>query len=65
MYFLTLGRRLSNAWQGLSADISVDCLLGESNAGSVIWPQGAKKFPWELKLTTDTNAGPLPETPYR
>jgi len=50
---------------GLSADISVDCLLGESNAGSVIWPQGAKKFPWELKLSTDTNPGPLPDTPYR
>lgn len=32
---------------GLSADISVDCLLGEANAGSLVWPQGAKKFPFD------------------
>ena len=36
-------RRVSNS--GLTSDISVDCLIGESNAGSLVWPQGAKKFP--------------------
>jgi len=49
---------------GLSADISIDCLLGESNAGSIVWPQGAQVFPWEQKLPSDTNAGPIPITPY-
>ena len=31
---------------GLSADINVDCLLGEVNVGSLVWPQGAKSFPF-------------------
>ena len=31
---------------GLSADINVDCLLGEVNAGSLVWPQGAQRFPF-------------------
>merc|ERR1719198_56730 len=32
-------RRVS--FSGLSADISIDCLLGESNAGSLVWPKAA------------------------
>jgi len=32
---------------GLSADINVDCLIGESNAGSLVWPQGAKQMPFD------------------
>jgi predicted membrane chloride channel (bestrophin family) len=37
-------RRVS--YSGLSSDISIDCLIGESNAGSLIWPQGALKLPF-------------------
>ena len=37
-------RRVS--FTGLSADINIDCLLGESNAGSLVWPTGAQKLPW-------------------
>ena len=37
-------RRVS--FTGLSADINIDCLLGESNAGSLVWPIGAQKLPW-------------------
>lgn len=37
-------RRVSIA--DLSADISIDCLIGESNAGSLIWPQAAKRMPF-------------------
>ena len=32
---------------GLSADISIDCLIGESNAGSLIWPAGAAQLPFD------------------
>ena len=32
---------------GLSADINVDCLIGEANAGSLVWPQGAQKLPFD------------------
>ena len=38
-------RRVSTS--GLSADISIDCLIGESNAGSLIWPQAAKRLPFD------------------
>ena len=38
-------RRIS--YSGLTSDISVDCLIGESNAGSLVWPQGAKHFPFD------------------
>jgi len=38
-------RRIS--YSGLTSDISVDCLIGESNAGSLVWPQGAKRFPFD------------------
>ena len=37
-------RRVSSS--GLSADISIDCLIGESNAGSLVWPQGARRLPF-------------------
>ena len=37
-------RRVS--YSGLSADISIDCLIGESNAGSLVWPQGARRLPF-------------------
>ncbi|KAL1529503.1 hypothetical protein AB1Y20_000449 [Prymnesium parvum] len=32
---------------GLSADINIDCLIGETNAGSLVWPQGAKLVPFD------------------
>ena len=38
-------RRVS--FSGLSADISVDCLIGETNAGSLVWPQAAKRLPFD------------------
>ena len=41
-------RRVS--YSGLSSDISIDCLIGESNAGSLLWPQGAKHFPFDHKM---------------
>ena len=37
-------RRVS--FTGLSADINIDCLIGEVNVGSLVWPQGAKLFPF-------------------
>ena len=37
-------RRVS--FTGLSADINIDCLIGEVNAGSLVWPQGAKQLPF-------------------
>jgi hypothetical protein len=46
-------RRVSNS--GLSSDISVDTLLGESNAGSLIWPQGAKQLPFTFDAPRDAN----------
>lgn len=38
-------RRVS--FTGLSAEVNVDCLIGESNAGSLIWPHGAKQMPFD------------------
>ena len=37
-------RRVS--FSGLTSDINIDCLIGESNAGSLIWPQAATKMPF-------------------
>ena len=36
-------RRVS--FTSLTSDIHIDCLIGESNAGSLVWPQGAQRFP--------------------
>ena len=41
-------RRVS--YSGLSSDISIDCLIGEVNAGSLLWPAGAKHYPFDNKL---------------
>ena len=30
----------------LSAEISIDTLIGESNAGSLVWPKGAQYMPF-------------------
>ena len=45
-------RRMSST--DLSADISVDTLLGESNAGSLVWPRAAVELPFDA--TTDPSA---------
>ena len=37
-------RRVSAS--GLSADISISTLIGEANAGSLVWPQGANRMPF-------------------
>eukprot|EP00965_Chrysotila_dentata_P085354 2816039-Pleurochrysis_carterae.AAC.1 len=37
-------RRVSSS--GLSAELGVDVLLGESNAGSLLWPKGAVRMPF-------------------
>ena len=44
-------RRMSST--DLSADISVDTLLGESNAGSLVWPRAAVELPFELAEMLD------------
>jgi predicted membrane chloride channel (bestrophin family) len=41
---------------GLSADISIDCLIGESNAGSLIWPQAAKSLPFDTSTVVQKTA---------
>ena len=41
---------------GLSADISIDCLIGESNAGSLIWPQAAKSMPFDTSTVAPKTA---------
>ncbi len=33
---------------GLSADIGIATLMGESNAGSLIWPQGVQSLPFDV-----------------
>ena len=33
---------------GLSADISITTLIGEANAGSLVWPQGTAKLPFDV-----------------
>jgi len=38
-------RRVS--YSGLSSDISIDCLVGETNVGSLVWPQGTQKLPFD------------------
>jgi len=37
-------RRVS--FTDLSADMNIDCLMGEVNAGSLLWPQGVQKLPF-------------------
>jgi len=39
-------RRVSAS--GLSADISIATLIGEANAGSIVWPQGAALMPFDV-----------------
>jgi hypothetical protein len=34
---------------GLSADISIATLIGETNAGSLVWPRGMLQLPFNLK----------------
>jgi len=36
------------AESGLSADIAIATLIGEGNAGSLVWPQGAKRLPFDV-----------------
>ena len=36
------------AESGLSADIAIATLIGEGNAGSLVWPQGAKRLPFDM-----------------
>jgi len=44
-------RRVSST--SLSADIRIDTLIGEINAGSIIWPKGVERLPF------DTDAGEI------
>ena len=39
-------RRVSTS--GLSADIGISTLIGEANAGSLVWPQGAASMPFDV-----------------
>ena len=39
-------RRVSDS--GLSADIGIATLIGETNAGSLVWPQGAEVMPFDF-----------------
>ena len=39
-------RRVSAS--GLSTDIGISTLLGEANAGSLVWPQGAASMPFDV-----------------
>ena len=39
-------RRVSMS--GLSSDIGIATLIGESNAGSIVWPQGAFHLPFRF-----------------
>ena len=48
-------RRVS--YSGLTSDISVDTLIGESNAGSLIWPQAAKTMPFDMPLADREEGG--------
>lgn len=42
---------------GLSADIGIATLIGETNAGSLVWPQGAEIMPFDFH---DIAAPPAP-----
>ena len=42
----------------LSAEISIDTLIGESNAGSLVWPKGAQYMPF---LAAHGPIGPVEE----
>jgi len=33
---------------GLSADIGISTLIGETNAGSLVWPQGVQQLPFDV-----------------
>ena len=39
-------RRVSDS--GLSADIGIATLIGETNAGSLVWPQAAMRMPFDV-----------------
>ena len=45
-------RRVSAS--GLSADIGIATLIGESNAGSIVWPQGASCLPFRFNKNDST-----------
>jgi hypothetical protein len=49
-------RRMSAS--GLSADISIPTLIGEVNAGSLVWPQGASRLPFDVGQYVHTPATP-------
>ena len=42
-------RRVSDS--SLSADIGIATLIGETNAGSIVWPQGAERLPFRFNAT--------------
>ena len=47
-------RRVSDS--GLSADIGIGTLIGETNAGSLVWPQGAEHMPFDFKDANEVQA---------
>ena len=53
-------RRVSDS--GLSADIGIGTLIGETNAGSLVWPQGAEIMPFDVGATATQ---PPPSTASR
>ena len=52
-------RRVSSTC--LSADIRIDTLIGETNAGSIVWPKGVERLPFDTGPLLAMDLGELSE----
>ena len=50
-------RRVSTT--DLSAEINIDTLIGEANAGSLVWPLGAQRMPFLSRRASPSSPTPV------